>query len=54
MLAYNIYRFIRHLLRWLRILDAAIFLIKGLVFVLDKLNRTEQWTALYLVVARKK
>jgi SAM-dependent methyltransferase len=51
---YNIYRFNRGPLRWLRIIDAIGLTLQGLAFVLDRLDRTEQWTWMYVVVARKK
>lgn len=52
--AYNIDRFNRGPLRWFRIIAAITLLVQGLAFVLDRCDRTEQWTSLYLVVARKK
>lgn len=54
MLVYNIYRFNRGPLRWFRIVDVIGLLIQGLTFILDRIDRTEQWTSLYLIVARKK
>lgn len=54
MLVYNLYRLNRGPLRWLKIIDLIGLLIQALSFVLDKLDKTEQWTSLYLVVAKKK
>ena len=54
LLVYNIYRLNRGPLRWLRIVDGLGILIQWAAFGLDKLDRTEQWTWMYLVVARKR
>ena len=54
LLVYNLYRLNLGPLRWLRIVDALGLLIQALAYVCDKLDRTEQWTWMYLVVARKK
>lgn len=54
LLVYNLYRANRGPLRWLRIVDAAGLLIQGLAYALDRMDRTEQWTWMYLVVARKR
>ena len=50
---YNIYRFNWGPLRWLRIIDAMGLLIQAIAYGLDKLDKTEQWTWMYMVVARK-
>jgi len=50
---YNIYRFNRGPLRWLRIIDLLALMLQGVAYGLDKLDRTEQWTWMYMVVARK-
>lgn len=50
---YNLYRFNWGPLRWLRIIDAAGLLVQLVSYALDKLDKTEQWTWMYLVVARK-
>ena len=52
LLVYNLYRANRGPLRWLRIVDAAGLLIQGFAYALDRIDRTEQWTWMYLVVAR--
>jgi SAM-dependent methyltransferase len=54
MLVYYLYRFNRGPLRWLRIIDAAGLLVQGLAYLLDRIDRAEQWTWMYLVVARKR
>jgi SAM-dependent methyltransferase len=53
LLVYNLYRANRGPLRWLRIVDAVGLLIQGFAYALDRIDRTEQWTWMYLVVARK-
>jgi SAM-dependent methyltransferase len=53
MFVYNLYRLNRGPLRWLRIIDAFALMIQGVAFILDKMDRTEQWTSLYMVVAKK-
>lgn len=54
LLVYNMYRFNRGPLRWLRVVDAMGLLIQLIAYGLDKLDKTEQWTWMYMVVARKK
>ena len=51
---YNLYRLNRGPLRWLRIIDAIGLTIQGLAFLLDRIDKSEQWTWMYMVVARKK
>lgn len=53
MLVYNLYRFNKGPLRWLRMVDACGLLIQGCAATLDWLDRAEQWTWGYLVVAKK-
>lgn len=50
---YNIYRFNRGPLRWLHIIDAIGLMIQTISYGLDKLDKTEKWTWMYLVVAKK-
>lgn len=50
---YNIQRLNRGPLRWLRIVDAAGLGIQGAAYALDRLDRTEQWTWMYMAVVRK-
>jgi SAM-dependent methyltransferase len=54
MLVYYLYRFNSGPLRWLRIIDAAGLAIQGLAYLFDRIDRAEQWTWMYLVVARKR
>jgi SAM-dependent methyltransferase len=51
---YNLYRFNRRPLRWLRIIEGLGLIIQGVAYLLDKIDKTEQWTWMYMVVARKK
>jgi len=50
---YYIYRFNRGPLRWLHIIDFVGLLIQGLAYGLDKIDRAEQWTWMYMVVVQK-
>lgn len=50
---YNLHRFNRSFLRKLHIIDAAELLIQAGAYGLDKIDKTEQWTWMYLVVAKK-
>jgi SAM-dependent methyltransferase len=50
---YNIYRFNKGPLRWLRIIDITGLVIQGFSYLLDKLDKTEKWTWMYMIVARK-
>lgn len=53
LLVYNLYRINRGPLRWLRIVDGLGLAVQGMAYLLDRLDRTEQWTWMYMVVARK-
>jgi SAM-dependent methyltransferase len=50
---YNIYRFNRGPLRIVPIIPALGLAIQGISYFLDKIDKTEQWTWMYMVVARK-
>jgi len=50
---YNMYRFNVKPLRWFGIIQLAGHIIQGVAYVLDKFDKTEQWTWMYMVVARK-
>jgi SAM-dependent methyltransferase len=50
---YNIYRFNCGPLRWFRIITVIGLLIQGIVYLMDKIDKTEQWTWMYMVVAKK-
>jgi len=51
---YNLYRFNRGFLRLVRIIDVIGLIIQLLAFFLDKIDKSEEWTWMYLVVARKR
>jgi SAM-dependent methyltransferase len=53
LMVYNIARFHRGPLKYVPIIPAAALGLQGVSWALDKLDRTEQWTWMYLVVARK-
>jgi len=40
-------------LRWIRIIDAMGLSIQAVAYGLDKIDKTEQWTWMYMVIARK-
>ena len=50
---YNLYRLNRGPLRWFKIIPITGLLIQGIVYLLDKIDKTEQWTWMYMVVAKK-
>jgi len=47
----NLYRVKRGPLRWFRIVDAISLLVQLLAYMLNRLERIEQWTYQYSVVA---
>jgi SAM-dependent methyltransferase len=51
---YNMYRYNRGPLRWFKVIDVMALLIQSVALILDRLDRTEIWTCMYIVVARKK
>ena len=53
LLVYNLYRLNRGPLRWFRIVDGLGLLLQGIAYGLDKLDKTEKWTWMYMVVGRK-
>lgn len=50
---YNIYRFNRGIVRFVPIIPVIGLIIQGLSFILDKIDKTEQWTWMYMMVVRK-
>jgi SAM-dependent methyltransferase len=50
---YNIYRFNRGPLRLIPIIPLIGLLIQGISYLLDRIDKTEQWTWMYMVVVRK-
>jgi len=51
---YYLYRFNRGPLRWFKIISLLGLLIQGIVYLLNKIDRTERWTWMYMVIAKKK
>jgi SAM-dependent methyltransferase len=51
---YNLQRMNRGPLRWLRIIDLLGILIQLISYGLDRFDRTEQWTWMYILVAKKR
>jgi SAM-dependent methyltransferase len=54
LLVYNLYRFNRGPVRWLRLIDGAGLILQGISYCLDKIDKAEEWTWMYMVVAKKK
>ena len=50
---YNIYRFNHGPLRFIPIIPLIGILIQGISYFLDKLDKTEQWTWMYIIVGKK-
>jgi SAM-dependent methyltransferase len=50
---YNLYRLNHGPLCWFRLIDLISLLIQLIIFILDKVDKTEQWTWMYMVVAKK-
>jgi ubiquinone/menaquinone biosynthesis C-methylase UbiE len=53
LLVYNLYRFNIGPLRTLRIIDLLGLLVQAVAYSLDSIDKTEQWTWMYMIVARK-
>lgn len=54
MFVYYLQQFKRGPLRWFRIIDALGLAIQGIAYCANKIDRTEGWTWMYLVTARKR
>lgn len=54
LLVYNLYRLNRGPLRWFGVVAVCGFLLQWLAYIFDRLDRTEQWTWMYLAVVRKR
>jgi SAM-dependent methyltransferase len=50
---YNIYRFNRGPLRFIPIIPIIGLIVQGISYILDRFDKTEQWTWMYMVVVRK-
>ncbi|MBM3126038.1 MAG: methyltransferase domain-containing protein [Chloroflexi bacterium] len=53
LLVYNIYRLNRGPFRWFRVIDFAGLMLQFIFYIMDKIDKTEQWTWMYMVVAKK-
>ncbi len=53
LLVYNLCRLNWGPLRWLYIVDALCLVLQGTAFLLDKIDKTEKWTWMYMIVVRK-
>ena len=53
LLIYNIYRFNKKPIRWLHVLDAVSLPIQFISYTLDKIDKSEQWTWMYMVTVAK-
>lgn len=51
---YNLYRFHRGVLRFVPVIPLVGLGVQGISYVLDRLDKAEDWTWMYLVVARKR
>jgi SAM-dependent methyltransferase len=50
---YNLYRLNRGPMRWVPIIPAVGLAVQGVSYVLDRIDRSEQWTWMYALAARK-
>lgn len=50
---YYLYRINKGPIRWLHLLDIPGWIIQGFSLILDKLDKAERWTWMYMVIARK-
>ena len=50
---YNLYRLNRRPLKWLHIIDVVGLVIQGIAYLLNKIDKAERWTWMYLAVIRK-
>jgi SAM-dependent methyltransferase len=50
---YNIFRLNKGPIRWLHLLDVPCLLIQLISFCFDKIDKTEEWTWMYIVIANK-
>ena len=50
---YNLYRFNRGPMRYIPIIPILGLIIQGISYVLDRLDKSEQWTWMYMLVVRK-
>ena len=53
LMVYNIYRFNQGPLKYIPVILPLGLVIQGVSYLLDKIDKTEQWTWMYMIVARK-
>jgi SAM-dependent methyltransferase len=53
LLVYNLYRLNKGPLRWFYIVDGIGLVMQAIAYVLDRFDKTEQWTWMYMIVVRK-
>jgi len=51
---YNIYRFHRGLLKYIPIIPLLGLFVQGISYLIDKIDKTEEWTWMYMVIAKKR
>jgi SAM-dependent methyltransferase len=51
---YYLYRFNKGPMRWLRIIDAVSIVIQSAAHLMDRIDKADQWTLMYMVVARRR
>ncbi len=54
LLVYNIYRFHRGPLRFIPVIPIIGLVVQGVSYILDRLDKSTQWTWMYMIVARKR
>jgi SAM-dependent methyltransferase len=50
---YNIYRFNKGVVKWSHILDPIGLVIQGVSYMMDRVDKSEKWTWMYMVIAKK-
>lgn len=50
---YNLYRLNKGPFRWFRIIDVLGLVVQGIAYGLDKIDKTEKWTWMYLAAVKK-
>jgi SAM-dependent methyltransferase len=53
LLVYNLYRLNKGPLRWFHIIDGVGLMMQAIAYILDRFDKTEQWTWMYMIVVRK-
>jgi SAM-dependent methyltransferase len=54
LLVYNLYRLNCRLIRWLYIVNVIGLFIQAIAYVMDRIDKAEEWTWMYMIVVRKK